>query len=286
MGSQMRSIRLFRSVVLLAGLLWVSTMAYSGSGQGETSTTPDEAVPTTTQGSAVPKKPTKKPAKTAARRHFGEGDSASVARPSQSGVWHHFGEEGVAPNVGPRVSAPRQNFGGHRIVEFAPRQSLSSNRTSDLERQMWALVNRDRANPANSAETKGGHAQPLQWNEKLAEVARAHSRDMVEQGFFDHVDPEGKTPSARINAAGIPWQALGENIAINGTMPGGQNAFMDEPPFQPNHRANILNTKFTDVGIGIVQAPNGSYYITQDFIGTPPGAPASGNGLGVVNQPR
>ncbi len=151
---------------------------------------------------------------------------------------------------------------------------------------MWALINRDRLDPANASETKGGHAQPLRWNENLAEVARAHSRDMLEQNFFDHVDLEGRSPKARIEAAGIRWQSLGENIALNGSVPGAEAAFMDEPRFQANHRANILNTKYTDVGVGIVEGPNGSIYVTQDFIAVPTGAHASGNNSGVVNPTR
>ena len=134
---------------------------------------------------------------------------------------------------------------------------------------MWALLNRDRLDPSTSTET-GGRAQPLRWNEKLAAVARAHSLDMIEQRYFDHVDREGRTLAARINAAGIPWRALGENIAINGTLPGAEAAFMNEPRFQNNHRGNILNANYTDVGIGIVQGPNGSLYITQDFAAIPP----------------
>jgi uncharacterized protein YkwD len=154
---------------------------------------------------------------------------------------------------------------------------------ADLERQMWALVNHDRLDPETSAET-GGRAQPLRWNENLAAVARAHSRNMLEQGFFDHVDPEGRTVSARISAAGIPWRALGENIAIDGTVLGAEAAFMNEPRFQRNHRANILNANYTDVGIGIVKGPNGSLYITEDFVAIPPrlapGTPGSGRGRG------
>lgn len=253
----MRSIRLCRSVALLAGFLWVSTMAHSGSGQSQTSTKPDAASPSSSQSSAVPKKPTKRPVKSAAWHDFGEGDSASVTGPSQSGVWYRFGKDSTTQQVGPRVSTPTQN--------------LNSGPTSDLERQMWALVNQDRLDPANAAETRGGHAQPLRWNQRLAEVARAHSRDMMEQGFFDHVDPQGRTPAARIKAAGIPWRALGENIATNG---GGaeaaEAAFMNEPRFQKNHRSNILNTKYSDVGIGIVQDRRGRYYITQDFVAVPP----------------
>lgn len=255
-------------------------MAYSGSGQGETSTQPDGAAPGTTQGSAVPKKSAKKPTKTGDWRRFGKGGSALALRPNQSGVWHHFGDEVAQPNVAPPAPAQRQNFGGGRIVRSSPRQSPNSTQMGNLEMQMWAMVNRNRLDPANSQETNGGHAPRLRWNERLAEVARAHSRDMVEQGFFDHVDPEGSTPAARITAGGIPWRALGENIAINGSVPGAEAAFMDEPRFEKNHRANILNTKYTDVGIGIVQAPNGSLYITQDFVTIPPGPLATGKGSG------
>ena len=66
------------------------------------------------------------------------------------------------------------------------------------------LVNRDRRDPEDSAET-GGQAQPLKWNEKLAAVTRAHSRDMIEQQHFGHIDREGRALSAPINAAGIHW---------------------------------------------------------------------------------
>jgi TonB family protein len=240
----MKAIPLCRSAVVFAGFLWAATIACAGPAQAQTSAKPDAATPPQTEVQAAQNTP-KKPVKSGAWHHSGEGDSASVAGQSHPGVWHHFGP----------------------------------NRLADLERQMWALVNRDRLDPATSAET-GGRAQPLRWNEELAAVARAHSRNMLEQRFFDHVDPEGRTLSARIKAAGIPWRALGENIAINGTVPGAEAAFMNEPRFQNNHRANILNANYTDVGIGIVQGPNGSLYITQDFVAIP------ANGGGVTSAPR
>lgn len=133
---------------------------------------------------------------------------------------------------------------------------------------MWALVNRDRWDPANAKETSG-RAQPLKWNERLAEVARAHSRDMLQHRYFSHFDQHGRSPFVRINATGIHWIALAENIAINRTIGEAEDSFMDEPRFQSNHRGNILDPKYTDVGIGIVQAPNGDLYITQDFAAIP-----------------
>ena len=138
-----------------------------------------------------------------------------------------------------------------------------------LAKQMWVLVNRDRQDPANAAETHG-RARPLKWNDKLAAVALAHSRDMLRRRYFAHVDREGRTPTDRINADGIEWRALAENIALNQTVADAEKDLMDEPRFQQNHRGNILNPKYTDIGIGIVQAPNGDLYITQDFAAIPP----------------
>jgi hypothetical protein len=143
-----------------------------------------------------------------------------------------------------------------------------------MEQQMLDLLNRDRAAPANAAETKG-QALPLRWNEELAAVARAHSLDMLNQGYFAHEDGQGRNVANRIEGAGLHWRSVGENIAIYNTVATAEAAFMNEPRFTKNHRANILNPGFSEVGVGIVQAPNGSLYITQDFY-SPLAASASG----------
>ncbi len=250
----MKSISQCRSAAVFAGFMWVAAMAGAGPDQAQTSTPPEAPPPAHTKVQASQNTPQKQPVKMGVWHHFGEGDTASVA--GQNGP-------GARQQIGPNAGTTKVDPGGS-----VPRQTFITNRLGGLERQMWALVNRERLDPATSAET-GGRAQPLRWNEKLAAVARAHSRDMIEQRYFDHVDPEGGTLVARINAAGIPWRAVGENIALNGTVPGAEAAFMNEPRFQKNHRGNILNAKYTDVGIGIVQGPNGSLYITQDFATIP-----------------
>ena len=269
MKRRLKTIPLCWSTVVVVGFLWGATLACAGPAQSQTSTQPDAATTPQIDVHVTQNRPKKEPAKSVVWHHFGESDKASVAGQSQPGVWRRFGPNPGTPKVGPGETPPRQNFGPDRMA--------------NLERQMWELVNRDRMDPETSAET-GGRAQPLRWNEELAAVARAHSRDMLEQRFFDHVDPEGRGPSARINAAGIPWRALGENIAINGAVSGAEAAFMNELPFQKNHRANILNAKYADVGIGIVQGPNGSLYVTQDFVAIPASSRASGSGLGRREQ--
>lgn len=131
---------------------------------------------------------------------------------------------------------------------------------------MFNLINRDRANPAN--DDSGVRLRPLRWSEKLEEVAREHSLDMIRRGYFAHVGPDGHSVINRLETAQIAWQAEGENIAIAQTITQAESEFMNEPRNQENHRWNILNPHYNEVGVGIVRAANGEYYITQDFIAT------------------
>jgi uncharacterized protein YkwD len=251
----MKSITAFRSAAVFTGLWWAATMACAGPAQTPTSSSrPDAATPPQTEVQPAQNTAKKESHKSGVWHHFGEPDSASVGVQSDQGDWR-------------RVDTNRA-VSKAAASESGPRQPSDTNRIADLARQMWELVNRDRRDPANAAET-GGRAQPLKWNEKLAAVALAHSRDMVEHHYFDHIDREGRSSFARINAAGIHWRALAENIAINRTVSDAEASLMDEPRFQENHRGNILDPIYTDVGIGIVRAPNGNLYITQDFAAIP-----------------
>ncbi len=193
--------------------------------------------------------------------HFGEGAPAAVPGDAgDSGAWHHFGDAGtVRKPVSPETAHPTRAVAG----------------IGSLEMEMLELVNQARLDPANSAETRG-HALPLKWNASLAVVARQHSRDMLMRGYFGHNDPDGKSPGMRVKAAGIDWQAVGENIAAFDSVPAAEAAFMNEPRFAHNHRANILSPKYTEIGIGIVQSRTGRYYITQEFIEAPADLRAAG----------
>lgn len=197
------------------------------------------------------------------------------------GVWHHFGETASAPSAtrtAPRTVTPEpgvwRHFGnGNNVAAASPQpapagRNLRLSQLAEMEQQMCEMVNRDRADPANVQETSG-RAAPLRWNEALAAVARAHSLDMLNHAYFSHTDTQGGSVATRVQAAGLAWRTVGENIAISSSPLRAESAFMNEPRFAQNHRANILNPAFTDVGIGIVQAPDGSIYVTQDFLGGP-----------------
>jgi uncharacterized protein YkwD len=131
------------------------------------------------------------------------------------------------------------------------------------ELQMFALLNNDRMAPEQAAETHG-HARPLQWDPRLAALARAHSVELA-NGLFSHVSADGSLPSDRMSKAGIRWLYMGENIAEARDVSRAEAAMMNEPRFQENHRANILNPNYTVAGVGIVNGPDGMLYITQEF---------------------
>jgi uncharacterized protein YkwD len=160
------------------------------------------------------------------------------------------------------------------LLALLPASSLSSQtvpqraalpyRAGQLELQMWELINRDRADPSYSSET-GDRAPALQWDDRLAAVARMHSEEMARNGYFSHEGADGSSPARRVSMAGIKWRSTGENIAICRGVSEAESLFMNEPKFQQNHRWNILNGNYTHVGVGVARALDGSLYVTQEF---------------------
>ena len=63
------------------------------------------------------------------------------------------------------------------------------------EQEVFNLVNQIRAENG---------LEPFVYNETLAETARAHSQDMIDRNFFDHYNPDGKSPFDRMEANGNP----------------------------------------------------------------------------------
>ena len=121
---------------------------------------------------------------------------------------------------------------------------------SEFERQVLLLVNIERENHGIG---------PLVWDEALAAVARAHSIDMVQRGYFSHTCPDGVGPFDRMRNAGITYRTAGENIAAGYRTP---EAVLEGWMNSPGHRDNILNESFTRLGVGLYQ-----YHWTQKFAG-------------------
>ncbi len=104
--------------------------------------------------------------------------------------------------------------------------------------------------------------KPLPNNEKLASVARSYSRQMAQQNFFGHTSPSGETMVQRVEAAGIFYFVIGENLFKCTNVPQPVKAAVQGWMNSPGHRENILRPEYRETGIGVWQQGN-TYYFTQ-----------------------
>jgi uncharacterized protein YkwD len=114
-----------------------------------------------------------------------------------------------------------------------------------------------------NAERTARGCKALRINDRLIVSARAHSTDMVKNGFFDHTGSDGSNFVTREVRAGYPKRdAAAENIAYGYKTPQQVvTAWMNSA----GHRKNILNCASTAVGVGLVRTTSGTPYWTQNF---------------------
>jgi uncharacterized protein YkwD len=132
------------------------------------------------------------------------------------------------------------------------------------ERQLLELTNAERAKEK---------LPPLAPNATLFRVARAHSANMARKQDMNHV-LDGKDPARRVREARYDYKTVGENIA---EMEFGKPADA-QPPLpppildkeivqkwmaSPEHRHNILNPEFEEIGLGVGRTDKGLVYFTQ-----------------------
>ena len=119
----------------------------------------------------------------------------------------------------------------------------------------------------NAERTKNGLTL-LVADTKLASIARAHSQDMLAKNYFSHTNLNGCTAGCRLNAAGYAWRSYGENIhwmsGYNLSAADSANKIVTDWMNSLGHRANILGSQFTAVGVGVA-AQGSKVYTTADF---------------------
>lgn len=93
----------------------------------------------------------------------------------------------------------------------------------------------------------------LQRNSLLDQAAQMKAQDMAANGYYAHVSPDGLTPMHWVGKAGYKYLIIGENLVVNRT---DAEQVVDAFMGSPGHRANILRTDFTEIGIGVA---NGIY---------------------------
>lgn len=121
-------------------------------------------------------------------------------------------------------------------------------------------------NKVNEERSKNGLAQ-LSYNSTMEYYARIKSQDMGDRGYFDHNNPEGELITVQMQRDGVSYSSWGENIAYIGGVSDTTtlaNQFMTNWMNSSGHRANILSSNFTSIGIGVYKVGN-TVYATQEF---------------------
>ncbi|MEI3606377.1 CAP domain-containing protein [Pseudogracilibacillus sp. SE30717A] len=160
-------------------------------------------------------------------------------------------DEAAQPEEQPAEEVTQPNQPSEEVTEDQPQEN-ESGQLSQFEQQVVELTNQERA--------KNG-LKPLQIDNELSKVAREKSRDMQANNYFDHNSPTYGSPFDMMERFGINYRSAGENIAMGQRTPQEVvTAWMNSE----GHRANILNSSYTHIGVGYVEQGN---YWTQQFIG-------------------
>lgn len=151
----------------------------------------------------------------------------------------------------------------------------------DLEKKIHALINREREKHGLTL---------LSSDDKLAGIARGHSKDMSSRRYFSHDSPEGHDFSYRYRQAGYTCslrvgntvyggaENIFLNVRYNSVTTVNGEAYYDWNSVKqiaettvrgwmdsPGHRKNILTPHWRREGIGVFLSPDEKIYITQNF---------------------
>src|SRR5215210_65271 len=95
-------------------------------------------------------------------------------------------------------------------------------------------------------------AVALTENAQLRLAAERHSLDMVKRKFFEHRNPDGVEPAARIVHTGYPPIFVGENLGWGEEDESTPAEMVRLWMASPGHRRNLLNPRYREIGIGVV----------------------------------
>ena len=131
--------------------------------------------------------------------------------------------------------------------------ALSAKRAARIQQRVLALVNKNR---------RRGGCRNMTLDRRLSVAAFGHASDMARRGYFAHRSRNGENVGDRVHDAGYRWSRYGENIARGqGSARSVVSGWMRSRP----HRANIMNCRLHQMGLGRAFDRRGTPYWVQDF---------------------
>lgn len=109
----------------------------------------------------------------------------------------------------------------------------------------------------------------LKENVQLNNISAQRAADMFKRQYFDHNTPTGETPADIAKQSGYNYLIVGENIALGHYYD--DEALVNAWMSSPHHRENILNDRFSEIGVAVAEGTfNGEYtWIAVQTFGRP-----------------
>jgi uncharacterized protein YkwD len=139
--------------------------------------------------------------------------------------------------------------GGDAVIQSIKKEINNSGKLiAKYDSPISNLTNAGVFSLTNVERTKAGFST-FSVNAKLNEIASIRMKDMFAKQYFEHVSPSGDSASKEADVVSYEYISIGENIALGN--------FKDDAALvlawmnSPGHRANILNTKFIELGVAV-----------------------------------
>ena len=189
------------------------------------------------------------------------GDTETPSTPDTPTV----DETPSVPEQTPSVPEETPSTPDTPVVDETPDNSTEDNSTN-ADTNFMAAVEQAIYNKVNEERAKAG-VPALTYNNTMQKYARIKSQDMGDKNYFSHTDLNGNLITTQMKNDGVSYKAWGENIAyIGGNVSADALAeqFMTNWMNSSGHRANILSTNFSSIGVGVYKIGN-KVYATQEF---------------------
>lgn len=185
------------------------------------------------------------------RADFELHDPSGVAMPIDQAttLW-------VAITVGTAASGPGNGSGGGAGDPGLTTSTCAF--TTDMNRVNDVIT-------AINAYRAQNNLPPYNVNTPLTMAAQSHSEDMACNNLFVHTGSNGSTPSSRVAAAGYSASSVTENVYGSFPPLTGQDVvtWWATDQTDPSHNANLISTKYREIGVGYAFFDNSGYYVVD-----------------------
>ena len=187
--------------------------------------------------------------------NWGQGIGVPSKPSDSSGTAGSTGSSDSSGTAGSTGSSDSSGTAGSTGTTDSTGSTGTVSTVNSMEKQVASLTNSERKAKGLSA---------LTLDSQLSKLARIKAEDMAKKGYFSHTSPTYGSAFDMMNKYGVSYRTAGENIAKGQkTAESVMNGWMNSS----GHRANILSSAYTNIGVGYAKDSRGNTYWVQIFKG-------------------